>query len=235
EPAPSVYAPPKIHTITGRRSLARAAPVQRLRYRQSSLVAGESGMSTDTFRRPTPFGWMQTLPKRSPGRTPSHFAGGCVGFHRSAPTGGAPNGMPRNTRTPSGEFFAAATSPASVFTGSGSAAETIATEAATAATATTERLCMLRYSLQTNEVIHGVAWLLRARGHRARGSTAEAVPLSARPRSARRRAGGAARRPVEQPAARRRPVPLRQLRTARPPRRRRLEGAVASVEHRVSA
>ena len=69
------------------------------RYRQSSLAAGESGRSTETFRRPTPFGCTQTLPNCSAFRTPSHLAAGCGSFHRSGPTGGAAKGMPLNTRT----------------------------------------------------------------------------------------------------------------------------------------
>ena len=75
-------------------------------------------MSTETFRRPTPFGCTQTGPNASALRTPSQCATGCGAFQRSGPTGGAPNGMPRNTRTPSGEFAAGAISPASVRTGS---------------------------------------------------------------------------------------------------------------------
>ena len=75
-------------------------------------------MSTETFSRPTPFGCTHTGPNASALRTPSHGATGCGAFQRSGPTGGAPNGMPRNTRTPSGEFAAGAIKPASVRTGS---------------------------------------------------------------------------------------------------------------------
>ena len=68
-------------------------------------------MSTETFRRPTPFGCTHTGPNASALRTPSQCATGCGAFQRSGPTGGAPNGMPLNTRTPSGEFAAGAIKP----------------------------------------------------------------------------------------------------------------------------
>ncbi len=35
-------------------------------------------------------GWMQVLPHLVPSRTPSHAAGACAGWKRSAPTGAAP-------------------------------------------------------------------------------------------------------------------------------------------------
>src|SRR4051812_36235670 len=75
-------------------------------------------MSTETFSRPTPFGCTQTGPNASALRTPFDGATGCGGFQRRGPTGGAPNGMPRNTRTPPGEFAAGAIRPASVRTAS---------------------------------------------------------------------------------------------------------------------
>ena len=43
---------------------------------------------------------MQTLPNLLASRTPFHFATGCGGCQRSAPTGGAANGIPLNARTP---------------------------------------------------------------------------------------------------------------------------------------
>src|SRR5206468_6083831 len=116
EPAPSVYAPPKIQNITGRRSDGDGAAVQTFRYRQSSLAAGESGRSTDTFRRPMPFGCTQTSPNVSALRTPVHFATGCGARHRNAPTGGAANGTPLNTRTPGAAADVAESRPASILT-----------------------------------------------------------------------------------------------------------------------
>src|SRR5688572_16573564 len=43
---------------------------------------------------------MQTLPNLLASRTPSHLTTGCGGSQRSAPTGGAANGIPLNARTP---------------------------------------------------------------------------------------------------------------------------------------
>src|SRR5207247_7043562 len=126
---------------------ARVAAVHTLRYRQSSFAGGESGMSTETFNRPVPFGCTHTGPNASAFRTPSQRATGCGAFHRSGPIGGAPNGMPRKTRTPSGELAAAATRPVSVFTGSGRAATSTVADAAMAVSATTRCLRMVGYSL----------------------------------------------------------------------------------------
>src|SRR5581483_5058483 len=115
--------------MTGRRSAAEAAAVQTFRYRQSSLAFGESGRSTETFRRPRPFGCMQTSPKWSAFLTPSHFATGCGGRQRRSPIGGVPNGMPLKARTP-GPAATPDTRPASVRTGSGTAPSSVATAAA---------------------------------------------------------------------------------------------------------
>jgi len=131
-----VYAPPKIQNITGRRSDADCAAVHTFRYRQSSLAAGESGRSTETFRRPTPFGWTQTLPNLSVWRTPFHFAIGCGARQRSSPTGGAANGMPLNTRTPGAAADVPESRPASVLTGSGTTARKPLTNTSVAANTT---------------------------------------------------------------------------------------------------
>src|SRR5262245_59421348 len=88
--------------MTGSRSLARSAAVQTFRYRQSSLVFGESGRCTVTLFG-TPLicdGWTQTSLNCSVLRTPSHFAGRCGSFQRKSPTGGAAKGIPLNARTP---------------------------------------------------------------------------------------------------------------------------------------
>src|SRR5438093_3007284 len=108
--------------MTGRRSDGDCAAVQTFRYRQSSLAAGESGRSTDTFRRPMPFGCTQTSPNVSALRTPLHFAIGCGARHRCAPTGGAAKGTPLNTRTPGADADVPESRPASVLTGSGTLA-----------------------------------------------------------------------------------------------------------------
>jgi hypothetical protein len=64
DPAPSLYAPPNIQTMTGWRAVALAADVQTLRNRQSSLGFGESGRSTETLlgERAGCDGCTQTLP-----------------------------------------------------------------------------------------------------------------------------------------------------------------------------
>src|SRR5262249_49096844 len=61
-----------------------------LRYRQSSLLAPVGG----TDGAPC----VQVGPGLVASRTPVHAAARCGGFHRSAPTGGAANGMPWNDR-----------------------------------------------------------------------------------------------------------------------------------------
>ena len=58
-------------------------------------------------------------------RTPSHLAGDCGGRHRRPPMGGAAKGMPLNTRTVGTVPATPDTRPASVFTGSETAAPTV--------------------------------------------------------------------------------------------------------------
>ena len=58
---------------------------------------------------------MQRAPNVAACFTPVHGATGCGACHRSAPTGGAAYGTPRNARTPSA-FFVPSTAPASVLT-----------------------------------------------------------------------------------------------------------------------
>src|SRR5688572_16227878 len=121
--------------MTGSRSLAVRAGVQTFRYRQSSLVFGESGKSTDTLfgTRVGCDGWTQTLPNWSAFRTPSHFGAGWGSFQRRSPSGGAAKGMPLKARTPDFRVIPD-TSPLSVLTGSsiaaGIGAETATTSAA---------------------------------------------------------------------------------------------------------
>src|SRR6185503_15685479 len=50
------------------------------------------------------------------GRTPVHFRGGCGGRQRSAPTGGAAKGTPRNTITPLAESTTPSMVPVSIVT-----------------------------------------------------------------------------------------------------------------------
>src|SRR6266404_1324696 len=105
--------------MTGRRAPARFADVQTFRYRQSSLIRGESGRSTEMFMgaRLGACACMHTLPKGSALRTPDHFSGGCGSFQRNGPTGGAAKGIPLNTRTP--DFSVTPESwPVAVLTGS---------------------------------------------------------------------------------------------------------------------
>src|SRR6185436_7755208 len=104
--------------MTGRLSLADAALVQTLAYRQSSARAGSRGGTTTAAvtcpglaaaapgapgpRPPRPAGGAPAAhgaPKASALRTPSHFAAGCGAFQRLSPSGGAANGMPLNERT----------------------------------------------------------------------------------------------------------------------------------------
>ena len=61
---------------------------------------------------------MQRAPNSVAFRTPSHDVGGCGGFHRRSPTGGAANGMPLKTRTLDEATVVPSTAPAFVFTGS---------------------------------------------------------------------------------------------------------------------
>jgi hypothetical protein len=136
EPPPSEYASPKIHTMTGCRSPTRLADVQTLRYRQSSLVFGESGRSTVTLfgDRFGCDGCTQTLPNCSALRTPSHFAGGCGAFQRSSPIGGAANGTPLKALTPDWSVTPEIR-PVEIATGSDIAAGVVIVDVATMATA----------------------------------------------------------------------------------------------------
>ena len=97
-------------------------------------------MSTETFKRPTPFGCTPTAPNASALRTPSQCATGCGAFQRSGPSGGAPKGTPLNTRMPSGEFAAGAINPSPVRTASVEAAGRITTVANVKATQTNANL-----------------------------------------------------------------------------------------------
>src|SRR5215212_6696226 len=89
--------------MTGSFAPAELAFVQTFKYRQSSLIPGESGRSMAAFGGNRCFDdrCMQTCPYLSALRTPVHFATGCGSFQRSGPTGGAANGTPLKTRTPS--------------------------------------------------------------------------------------------------------------------------------------
>src|SRR5579864_4242843 len=109
--------------MTGRRAFACFASVQTFRYRQSSLTGRESGKSTATFTgtRLGELGCMHTFPKVSALRTPDQCSGGCGSLQRHGPTGGAPNGMPLNARTPE-VSVTPEINPALVFTGSDTAA-----------------------------------------------------------------------------------------------------------------
>src|SRR5688572_9340887 len=61
---------------------------------------------------------MQTLPNLLASRTQSHLATGSGGCQRSAPTGGAANGMPLNARTPGEDSMLLPRRPESSVTGS---------------------------------------------------------------------------------------------------------------------
>src|SRR5712691_1969731 len=63
--------------------------------------------------------WMQLGENASPFRTPVHEAGGIGACHRSAPTGGAANGMPLKTEMAPFRPAVPETSPDSVFAGFG--------------------------------------------------------------------------------------------------------------------
>src|SRR6185295_15476536 len=120
---------------TGRRSLAEAAVVQTLMYRQSSLAVGPAGPLAWAFAcgafasppLPPPFA-PPPLPPRPPAPavhvdpnvsaalTPSHFATGCGAFQRFCPVGGAAYGMPLKTRTLASLPEVPVTWPASILT-----------------------------------------------------------------------------------------------------------------------
>ncbi len=90
-PAPAWKPPPWIQTITGSRSLAAFAGVQMLSVRQSSL----SSLKTMS---PKICPCRQRGPNSVASLTPCHGAAGRGACQRSSPTGGAPKGMPLNTR-----------------------------------------------------------------------------------------------------------------------------------------
>ena len=110
-------APPGIHTRTGR-GAAASTGAQTLRKRQSSSTPlasarnpGRGDSSATACGVPGP--------KASAGRTPVHGVTGSGGRQRSAPTGGAAYGTPRNRRSavPSGAATAAPSNlPAAVST-----------------------------------------------------------------------------------------------------------------------
>src|SRR6186713_1103126 len=104
--------------MTGSLSPAVLAGVHTLRLRQSSEMAGESGMSVawlTPIGRVGAGGWTQVLPHLVPSSTPLHGCAGCASRKRSAPTGAAANGMPLNTLTP-GAASAPRTEPSAVVT-----------------------------------------------------------------------------------------------------------------------
>src|SRR5262245_32073215 len=81
--------------MTGSDSLALFAGVQTLRYRQSSLTP--SG-ALKIFAAAA--SCMQLRANEEACLTPVHGLTGCGAFQRSAPTGGAANGMPLNDEIP---------------------------------------------------------------------------------------------------------------------------------------
>src|SRR5947207_11214279 len=108
-PEPVVKPPPWIHTITGRGVDPSIERVQTFSVRQSSSVP----ISSPPMPAPRAgAGWGAHLVHSPAGRTPSQGATGCGGRNRSSPTGGAANGRPLNTRTPSSST--PATRPAAV-------------------------------------------------------------------------------------------------------------------------
>src|SRR5579862_2739092 len=82
--------------MTGSLSLAACAGVHTFKYRQSSLIAGGAPNNRAKFGS-----CMQLGPNVSALRTPVHGATGWGDFQRSAPVGGAANGMPLYETTPS--------------------------------------------------------------------------------------------------------------------------------------
>src|SRR5215831_9579426 len=81
--------------MTGSASLALLAGVQTLRYRQSSLTP--SGALKILAAAAS---CMQLRANDEACLTPVHGLTGCGAFQRSAPTGGAANGMPLNDEMP---------------------------------------------------------------------------------------------------------------------------------------
>src|SRR6516225_3178295 len=89
--SPVTIPPPWIHTMTGKCEPACWwLGVKTFRYRQSSdMLAWPNSVA----------GCGQCGANRVASRTPDQLAPGCGGCHRSAPTGGAAYGMPRNSST----------------------------------------------------------------------------------------------------------------------------------------
>src|SRR5215510_493139 len=82
--------------MTGSDSLALFAGVHTLRYRQSSLTPSGARKSLAAAAS-----CMQLNAKDEACLTPVHGLTGCGAFQRSAPTGGAANGMALNDAMPS--------------------------------------------------------------------------------------------------------------------------------------
>src|ERR1700761_5934122 len=104
-----------MYTSTARRSFADRAAVQTFKYRQSSLI-DFSGIrySSVHIRKGTGLFCIGLGPNCVQSRTPLQGAAGCGARHRNAPTGGAANGIPLNTCTPS--TTAPETNPSSTLT-----------------------------------------------------------------------------------------------------------------------
>src|SRR6478672_7481782 len=83
--------------MTGRAASSHAG-VHTFRYKLSSL---ECAALLPSMRAIGVSAWADSEPKRVASRTPSQPASRTGGRNRRAPTGGAANGMPRNTRIPS--------------------------------------------------------------------------------------------------------------------------------------
>src|SRR5580704_2804752 len=100
-------------------------------------MGGESAKSTARLFgiRPGCFGCMQAGPNWSAARTPLHLVTACGGFHRRAPTGGAPNGMPLKAATPGKRPATPAIRPSVVLTGARSNGGATALPASAALTA----------------------------------------------------------------------------------------------------
>ncbi len=99
--------------MTGSRSVPARAGVHTDRVRQSSLSAAL--LNTMSGKGLV---WMHRSPKAVARRTPVHETAGCGGAHRSAPTGGAAYGMPRNVRIPGSVPVAPSTTPVLIRTSS---------------------------------------------------------------------------------------------------------------------
>ena len=95
DPAPVTKAPPWIHTSTGRWPSSQAG-VHTFSVRQSSSI-GWSPVPRYWSSGPRICGAIGPVAVAE--RTPGHGAGSIGASNRSAPTGGAANGMPRNAQT----------------------------------------------------------------------------------------------------------------------------------------